>query len=179
MAHEVIMAGFGGQGVMLMGQLLTYAGMLEGKSVSWLPSYGPEMRGGTANCMVIVSEKEVASPLVTEPTALIAMNLPSLRKFEGRVRTGGLIIYNSSLIEDKPTRDDIDVIAVPCNDIATELGSSRIANMVALGAYIAYSQAVNMDSIIESLKKALPERRQHLIPLNEKALERGAEIVRA
>lgn len=177
MTHEVIMAGFGGQGVMLMGQLLAYAGMLEDKNVSWLPSYGPEMRGGTANCMVIVSEKEVASPLITEPTALVAMNLPSLEKFESMVKPNGVIIYNSSLISQKPNRDDVTLIPIPCNDVAKELGNDRVANMVAFGAFIEYTQAIKVDSVIESLKKALPARRQHLIPLNKDALSKGATFI--
>lgn len=177
MTHEVIMAGFGGQGVMLMGQLLAYAGMLEDKNVSWLPSYGPEMRGGTANCMVIVSEEEVASPLITAPTALVAMNLPSLEKFESAVQPNGVIIYNSSLIDQKPKRDDVTIIAVPCNDVAKELGNDRVGNMVALGAFIAYSKAINVDSVVESLKKALSARRQHLIPLNKEALSKGASFI--
>ncbi len=173
MNHQVIIAGFGGQGVMLMGRLLAYSAMLEGKNVSWLPSYGPEMRGGTANCMVIVSDKEVASPLITAPSALVAMNLPSLHKFQDDVKPGGLIIYNSSLIEEKPTRTDVTVIAVPCNDIAAELGNSRVANIVALGTLLNHTQACDKSAVLESLKKALPERHHHLLPLNELALDRG------
>ncbi len=176
MTHKVIMAGFGGQGVMLMGQLLAYSAMLEDKHVSWLPSYGPEMRGGTANCMVIVSEQPVASPLVTSATALIAMNLPSLIKFQDSVKPGGLIIYNSSLIDEKPNRDDVTVLAVPCNDLAKEIGNPRVANIVALGALVQLSKVCQLNSVLESLKKALPERHHHLLPLNEKALDKGASL---
>ena len=178
MNHQVIMAGFGGQGVMLMGQLLAYSAMLEDKNVSWLPSYGPEMRGGTANCMVIVSEQPVASPLVTSASALVAMNLPSLTKFESSVKPGGLIIYNSSLIDEKPSRDDVTVLAIPCNDLAKELGNPRVANIIALGALVEYSKACDKNSVLESLKKALPERHHHLLPLNEKALEKGASLIK-
>lgn len=176
MTHEMIIAGFGGQGVMLLGQLITYSGMLEDKNVSWLPSYGPEMRGGTANCMVIVSEDEVGSPLISEPTVLVAMSLPALLKFENVVRSGGLIIYNSSIIDHKPSRDDVTIVAAPCNDIAIELGSARIANMVALGCLVAQTGVVEPQSVLESLRKALPAHRHNLIPLNEQALSRGAQI---
>ncbi|QOR35833.1 2-oxoacid:acceptor oxidoreductase family protein [Clostridium sp. 'deep sea'] len=178
MNHKVIMAGFGGQGVMLMGQLLAYSAMLEDKNVSWLPSYGPEMRGGTANCMVIVSDQAVASPLVTSASALVAMNLPSLTKFESSVKPGGLIIYNSSLIDEKPSRDDVTVLAINCNDLAKELGNPRVANIIALGALVEYSKACKHDSVLESLKKALPERHHHLLPLNEKALAKGASLIK-
>ena len=153
MAHEVIISGFGGQGVMSLGQLLTYAGMLEGKNVSWLPSYGPEMRGGTAHCSVILTEELVGSPIVTEATAVIAMNLPSLEKFEKTILAEGLLIINSSLVDSKTTRDDIDVIYIPANEIADELGNNRVANMVMLGAYLEKTRVVSPDSIIESLRR--------------------------
>ncbi|MEW6242766.1 MAG: 2-oxoacid:acceptor oxidoreductase family protein [Bacillota bacterium] len=174
MTHQVIMAGFGGQGVMLMGTLLAYAGMLEGKFVSWIPSYGPEMRGGTANCMVVVSDVEVASPVVTEPNCVIVMNRPSLDKFERVLVPGGLLIINSSLISKEAERKDIRVLRVPCNDEATAVGSAKVANMVALGAYLAATGAVSIESVEKSLKKALPERRHDLIPMNMEALRRGA-----
>ncbi|NLJ59324.1 MAG: 2-oxoacid:ferredoxin oxidoreductase subunit gamma [Firmicutes bacterium] len=176
MQEQVIFADFGGQGVMLIGQLVTYAGMMEGANVSWMPSYGPEMRGGTANCQVVVSPKEVSSPLVTEPTSLIALNKPSLDKFAPWVRRGGLIIYNSSLIELPPERTDVRVLAVPANKIANELGDLRIANMVALGAYLATTRVVGSDTVLDAMKKVLPERRHNLIPLNRQALARGIEI---
>jgi len=178
MTEQVIIAGFGGQGVMSMGQLLTYAGMLEDKQVSWLPSYGPEMRGGTANCNVIISDNPVGSPIVTEATAVIAMNLPSLDKFEKAVKPGGLLLINSSLIDRKAVRDDIDVVYVPANEIAEELGNSRVANMVILGAYLAKTRIVDPKSVVESLKKVLGESKAHLIPVNEEALKRGAECVK-
>ena len=177
MTQELIIAGFGGQGVMSMGQLLAYAAMLEGKKVTFLPSYGPEMRGGTANCTVVISDEAVGSPVISDPSTLIAMNLPSLDRFELTVRPGGFIVVNSSLIERKVQRDDVTSVRVPANDIAQELGNLRVANMVALGAYLGKSKAVGFDAIIESLKKALPARRHDLIPLNRQALERGAALV--
>lgn len=179
MHEEVIFAGFGGQGVLLMGQLVTYAGMMEGRNVTWMPSYGPEMRGGTANCGVVVSEKEIASPLVSEPTSVVAMNRPSLEKFQGMVRPGGLIIYNSSLVDVKPTRNDVRVLAVPANEIADEIGDMRVANMVALGAYLGVTGVVSLDTVLEAMKKVLPERRHGLIPLNQKAIARGMDIAAA
>lgn len=174
--EEVIFAGFGGQGVLLMGQLVTYAGMMEGENVTWMPSYGPEMRGGTANCGVVVSDEEIASPLVSEPTSVVAMNWPSLERFQGMVSPGGLIVYNSSLISAEPTRTDVRVLAVPANDIANELGDTRVANMVALGAYLGVTQVVNPETVLEAMKKVLPERRHSLIPLNRQALARGLEL---
>ncbi|MDN5277731.1 MAG: 2-oxoglutarate ferredoxin oxidoreductase subunit gamma [Clostridiales bacterium] len=178
MTHQIIIAGFGGQGIMLMGQLLAYAGMLEGKNVSWLPSYGPEMRGGTANCNVIISDEPVASPIVTEATTVMVMNRPSLERFESAVMKGGLLLVNSSLIDKKASRDDIEVCYIPANEIADQLGNSRVANMVMLGSYIAKTGAVLPASVIESLRKALGPSKEHLIPLNEEALKRGAECVK-
>lgn len=177
MSHEIIISGFGGQGVMSMGQLLTYGGMLEEKNVSWLPSYGPEMRGGTANCSVIVSDEMVGSPIVTEATAVIAMNLPSLQKFEKAVIPNGLLIINSSLIDNRANREDIDIYYIPANEIADELGNSRVANMVMLGAYLEKTRAVSQESIIESLRKVLGPSKEHLIPINQEALRRGAQLV--
>lgn len=178
MTEKVIMAGFGGQGVMSIGQMLTYSGMKEEKQVSWLPSYGPEMRGGTANCHVIVSDNMVASPIVTEATSVIAMNLPSLDKFEDAVVENGLLLINSSLIEKKATRDDIQVYYIPANDIANELGNLKIANMVMLGALLELTKIVTVDSVIEGLKKVLGEGKAHLIDINKEALAKGAASVK-
>ncbi|RKD30007.1 2-oxoacid:acceptor oxidoreductase family protein [Thermohalobacter berrensis] len=178
MEERVVMAGFGGQGVMSMGQLLTYAGMIENKNVSWLPSYGPEMRGGTANCNVIVSDTPVGSPIVTEATGAIVMNRPSLDKFESEIVQGGNLLINSSLIDRKAEREDINVYYIPANDIAVELGNGKVANMVMLGAYLELTKAVKVESVVEALKKVFGERKAHLIPLNEKALQRGAEMVK-
>ncbi|WIV13320.1 2-oxoacid:acceptor oxidoreductase family protein [Proteiniborus sp. MB09-C3] len=178
MEERLIIAGFGGQGVMSMGQLLTYSGMVEDKNVSWLPSYGPEMRGGTANCNVIVSTGLIGSPIVTEASTAIIMNKPSLDKFEKDVAKGGNILINSSLIDKKTSREDVNAYYVPANDIANELGDSRIANMVMLGAYLELTKAVKIDSIIEAFKKVFGESKSHLIPLNQQALDKGAEAIR-
>lgn len=178
MLEKVIIAGFGGQGVMLMGRLLAYAGMLEGKNVAWMPSYGPEMRGGTANCTVIISSEEIASPVVPDPMSIIAMNKPSLNKFEPTVQKDGLILVNSSLVEQKVNRDDVSVVKVPANDIANELGNTKVANMVALGAYIKKSEVVKLETIFKALEKALTGPKQKLIDLNKQALKQGAELVK-
>ncbi|MCD6436606.1 MAG: 2-oxoacid:acceptor oxidoreductase family protein [Clostridiales bacterium] len=177
--EKIIFAGFGGQGVMLMGQLITYAGMFEDKEVSWLPSYGPEMRGGTANCNVIVSEKPVASPVISHnATTVVAMNLPSLDKFEEEVVQNGLLMINSSLIDKKASRDDVKAYYIPANDIANELGNAKVANMVMLGAYLELTKVVKPESVIKALAKKFGTAKAKLIPLNEEALRKGAELVK-
>ena len=177
MKCEMISAGFGGQGVLLLGQLLTYAGMIEERHVSWMPSYGPEMRGGTANCNVIVSSDPVGSPVVTEADAVIVMNKPSLVKFESAVKPGGTLFINKSLIDQKSTRDDIDVYYIPASDIALELGSAKVANMVMLGAYIGVSDVVKKQSIMHAVQKMLGGRKAHMIPVNEKAFDTGLKQI--
>lgn len=177
--EKIICAGFGGQGVMLMGQLISYAGMLEGKEVSWLPSYGPEMRGGTANCSVMVSAKPIGSPVITDDaTTAIIMNLPSLDKFEVDIATGGNIIINSSLIERKTKRDDLKAYYIPANDIAVELGNAKVANMIMLGAYLELTKVVSVESIMKALKNKFGESKAHLMKINEDALAKGAEAVK-
>lgn len=174
--EKIIFAGFGGQGVMKMGQVLTYSGMVEDKHVSWLPSYGPEMRGGTANCNVMVSEHLIGSPIITnDATSVVAMNLPSLDKFESNVVSGGNIFVNSSLIERKVKRDDVNVFYIPCNEIANELGSSKIANMVMLGAYLAVTSPVEVDTVMDSLIKVFGAGKEKYMPLNKEAIKRGIE----
>lgn len=173
-----IFAGFGGQGVLLIGQLLAYAGMNEGKNVSWLPSYGPEMRGGTANCTVVVSDEPIASPVISMADCIIAMNRPSLDKFEDHVQPGGKLFINSSIIDKKATRTDIDVYYVPCNEIADKLGNPKVANMAMLGAYLEVTHAAENQSVLDALLYKLGERKAHLIPLNRQAIELGAESVR-
>ena len=158
-----IFAGFGGQGVLLIGQLLAYAGMYEGKNVSWLPSYGPEMRGGTANCSVVVSDEPVASPVINKCDCVIAMNRPSLDKFEQNVLPGGT---------------DIDVYYVPCNEIADKLNNPKVANMAMLGAYLEATKAVQTKSVLDALLYKLGEKKAALIPLNEEAIEAGAASIR-
>lgn len=176
---RVICAGFGGQGVMSMGQLLTYAGMIEGKEVSWLPSYGPEMRGGTANCAVTVSDTPVGSPLITgDATCAIVMNLPSLEKFEREVKTGGKILVNSSLIERKVERDDVEVHYIPANELALELGNPKVANMIMLGAYLEAEPAVEVDSVLEAFKKVFGPSKEKFVPLNRDALQKGADAIK-
>ncbi|MBF8437539.1 2-oxoacid:acceptor oxidoreductase family protein [Halanaerobiaceae bacterium Z-7014] len=177
MKQEIIMAGFGGQGVMSIGRLLAYAGMKEDKEVSWMPSYGPEMRGGTANCTVIVSDEKIPAPVSSHPDTAIVMNLPSQDKFGPKVKENGHLLVNSSLIEKEVDRDDINIINVPANEIADELGNTRVANMVMLGAYIAAVDIVSLDTVKDSLKNVLPERRHNLIPMNEEALDRGYNLV--
>lgn len=177
--EKVICAGFGGQGVMSMGQLLTYSGMVEGKQVSWLPSYGPEMRGGTANCNVMVSDKMIGSPIITnDATCAIVMNLPSLDKFEKDVVADGLVLVNSSLIEKKVARTDVKAVYIPANEVANELGNARVANMVMLGAYIELNNPVALETVKETLKKLFGASKSHLIPVNEEALEKGAALAR-
>ena len=176
---RIICAGFGGQGVMSMGQLITYAGMIEGKEVSWLPSYGPEMRGGTANCSVTVSDKPVGSPVIAkDATCAIVMNLPSLDKFEKDIKPGGKLIINSSLIDRKVERDDIDVHYIPANDIAIELGNPKVANMIMLGAYLKTEPLVEVQSVIEAFKKVFGPSKEKFIPLNKEAIQRGADCIK-
>jgi len=177
MTTKVIMAGFGGQGVVLIGTLFAYAGMTEGKHTTFFPSYGAEMRGGTANCSVIVSDIEVASPVVTQPDCVVAMNVASLDKFEPIVRPGGTIFVNSSLIDRKVSRQDVKEIRIPANKIAEDLGSSRAANMVMLGGLIKKTGAVSLKSAAESLGKVLSERAMALLDVNVKALSKGFEQV--
>ncbi|MGI6160581.1 MAG: 2-oxoacid:acceptor oxidoreductase family protein [Christensenellales bacterium] len=171
--HSIIIAGFGGQGVLSMGQLLAYAGMLEGKEVSWLPSYGPEMRGGTANVNVIISDEQIGSPVITSATELMALNRPSLDKFEKDVCKGGIAYVNSSLASRKLEREDITGIYMPINEMAAEIEFPRGANMIMLGSFIKRTGVVSIDSVMQSLREVLGESKEHLLPINRKALELG------
>ncbi|MGI6128596.1 MAG: 2-oxoacid:acceptor oxidoreductase family protein [bacterium] len=177
MQQEFIFAGFGGQGVLLMGQLLAHAAMDEGKKVSWIPSYGPEMRGGTANCTVIVAEREIGSPVVSRPSCVVAMNLPSLDKFEDAVKPGGVLVINSSLVTREPKRRDVSIVKVAATQTANEMGNARVANMVALGAVIKATNVVTTEGLLEALRKNLPAHRQNLLPLNKEAIEKGRQAV--
>ena len=180
MKEQCIFAGFGGQGMLLMGKCLAEAGMESGKSVSWLPSYGPEMRGGTANCSVVVSDKPVASPLISMADTVLAMNLPSMLKFQGEVKPGGLLLINSSIIEEKSNRDDCDVVYVPCNHIAEKIGNPRGANVVFLGAYVAKKpDVISEEAIIEAIRVELGERKAKFFEGNVKALKAGIEYVKS
>ena len=176
-SHEIIIAGFGGQGVLSMGQIIAYAAMKENKEVSWMPSYGPEMRGGTANCVVIVSEKRISSPIVTMFDTAIILNQPSLDKFESTVCPGGLLIFEKSTIINPPKRNDIEIIALPGLEIAQELTSKQVANMVLLGAFLERRPIVKPENVVSALKSVLPAHRQYLIPINEQALKRWKELV--
>jgi len=177
--EEVIIAGFGGQGVMLAGKLLACTAMKGGREVTYMPSYGAEVRGGTANCMVIIAERKIASPLVIKPDSLIVMNKASLNKFAPRIKAGGLLIMNSSLIDTEPQVDGtIDVLAVPADDIAVELGNQKAANMVALGAYLERKGFFSADAAAASLPGVLAKRYHQTLPVNTKALRRGAKFAK-
>lgn len=177
--EEVIIAGFGGQGIILAGKLLAKTAMLSGMETTYMPSYGAEMRGGTANSMVIIADNPVASPMVTRPTSLIVMNKASANKFASRVKSGGLIIYNSSLVDELGQIDgSIDSLAVPADDIAVELGNLRIANMVMVGAYLARRGMLTVDRAAQALPHVLAERYHKTLPINIEALHRGAELAK-
>jgi len=178
--YNLIVAGFGGQGIMVIGNLLAYAAMMEGKQVTYLPVYGVEMRGGTANCTVVISSRQIGSPVVGRPHAAIVMNLPSLIKYEPLILPNGLLFINSSLIEPKETyRKDIEILSIPVNEIAIDNGSPKLANMVALGAFNEKTKLVQVTSLFESLEKVLDERYHHLIPSNIKAIEIGAKFIQS
>ena len=176
MYQGIRISGFGGQGVISAGYLLAQAGKTGGKEVSFFPAYGAEMRGGTANCSVVVASDEVSTPIVSTPDTAIVLNEPSLAKFEPTVEPGGLLIVNSSLVNSKPTRTDIRVLYVPCNQIAGELGNAKIMNMVALGAFAAATGAMTIDAIAKALPKVYKKLKPEVIELNVKALKRGAEF---
>ncbi|MGI6574992.1 MAG: 2-oxoacid:acceptor oxidoreductase family protein [bacterium] len=176
MKHDLIIAGFGGQGILFAGQLLAYAGMLQGLEVSWLPSYGPEMRGGTANCTVVLADKRIRSPLVLRPGGLIVMNKPSLDKFEDAVKPGGVLVVNKSMVDRPLKRTDTNNLEVPADSIASELGSARVANLVALGAYLGLAGILDEQYVYDALEKVIPEHRSHLISINKAALQQGFAI---
>jgi 2-oxoglutarate ferredoxin oxidoreductase subunit gamma len=175
MQIETVFAGFGGQGVMLAGRVLAEVGMKLGKEVVWLPSYGPEMRGGTANCVVIMADEPIASPIIAHPRDAVVMNRPSLEKFCPAQKPGGICVFNSSLINIKPDRNDLKVIAVPANEIAIEAGSPRAANMVMLGAYVGATGIVPLDAVLEQIKVEF-ETKVKLIPINLKCVEQGFRV---
>ncbi|OIO33175.1 MAG: 2-oxoacid:ferredoxin oxidoreductase subunit gamma [Candidatus Omnitrophica bacterium CG1_02_40_15] len=175
MKEEIIFAGFGGQGIMLMGKALAYAAMNNGRHVTWMPSYGAEVRGGTAHSMVIISDEIIASPVVKEPTICVVMNRPSLQKFETRVKKGGFLIVNKSLIDIDAARNDIDILNIPATNMASELNSLKSANMIILGALLAKRSIVSLESLIDALKDALSVSNYNMIPINEKAIRKGFE----
>ena len=175
MEHKIIIAGFGGQGILSAGKMLAYAGMLENKSVSWLPSYGPEMRGGTANCNVIITDEQVGSPIVNDATVLIAMNTPSLEKYEKCVQPGGAIILDSSLVNKEVTRKDVTVYCIPATELASQAGNNAFANIYLLGKLIAHTQVIEPESFELSLTHTLKEKYHHMIPEEMKILREGME----
>ena len=177
MQYEFIFSGFGGQGTLFAGQILAYSAMDAGKQVTWIPSYGPEMRGGTANCTVVVSDEEIGSPLVKNPTAVIAMNLPSLDKYEPMIAPGGVLVVNSSMVDRAPRRTDIKTVMVPGNELAEQIAEKRLTNMVLLGALLANLPVLPIEAIEAGLKAHLPARHQRFLPANFAALRKGAEYI--
>lgn len=176
MSEEIIIAGFGGQGVLSMGQVICYAGVIEDKEVSWMPSYGPEMRGGTANCIAIISDTKISSPILSAFDTAIVLNQPSMDKFESAVKPGGLLLYESSTILVPSKRDDIDIVPIEAANEAAKLENTKIMNMIMLGAFLKNKPILKLENVLEALKKVLPERYHHLIPLNEKAIKKGMEL---
>ena len=178
MKEEIIIAGFGGQGVLSMGKILAYSGLMEDKEVSWMPAYGPEQRGGTANVTVIVSDEKISSPILSQYDTAIILNQPSLEKFESKVKPGGILIYDGYGIIHPPTRKDITVYRVDAMDAANEMQNAKAFNMIVLGGLLKVKPVVCIDSVLKGLKKTLPERHHHLIPMSEAAIQKGMELIR-
>ncbi len=170
---EILIAGFGGQGILFSGKCLVYTGMLAGKQVTWLPSYGPEMRGGTANCSVIISDQPIGSPIVNHPTVMVSMNLPSFEKYDSATVPGGKSFVDSSLIRKKSTRTDVDTYYIPATQMAEDLGLKGLANMIMVGKIIRETGLCTLDEIGIALKKMIPEKRAHLLDANLKAIRAG------
>ncbi len=179
MTEEIVIAGFGGQGVLSMGMILCYSGVVENKEVSWMPSYGPEMRGGTANCIAIISDTKVSSPIISKFDTVIALNQPSVDKFEKAVKPGGLMLIDSTNINNPPARTDIEIIGIEASNEAAKMENTKVMNMIMLGAFLQKKPIIAIENIMEGLKQVLPERYHHLLPLNEKALRKGMELVEA
>jgi 2-oxoglutarate ferredoxin oxidoreductase subunit gamma len=177
MTEEVIIAGFGGQGVLSMGKIMAYSAMMQDMDVSWMPSYGPEMRGGTANVTVILSNERISSPILRQFDTAIILNQQSMDKFESSVKPGGVLIYDNNGITRHPERKDIEVYRIEAVEEASKMNSPKIFNMIVLGGYLKIKPIIRMENVIKGLKKSLPERYHNLIPMNEKALERGMEII--
>lgn len=178
MKEEVIIAGFGGQGVLSMGKILAYAGLMDNLEVTWMPSYGPEQRGGTANVTVIISDKPISSPVLNRYDTAVILNQQSLDKFESKVKTGGTLIYDPYSIHHAPTRTDINVLPVNAMEATFELSSAKSYNMVLLGALLKVKPLVSVDAVMRGLKKTLPERHHHMLPVNKDAIMRGMELVK-
>lgn len=177
MTYEIVLAGFGGQGILFLGKMIALAGMYEGKEVSWIPSYGPEMRGGTANCSVVVSDRRIGTPVVNHPNVLVAMNRPSLEKFEPMMQAGGYLLINKTLIEIPHTRTDVDVTYAEITGLAGDIGNPRLANVVALGALVGRVGLVGRSAVVEALTKELSGKKATLLELNLKALDAGMRAV--
>ncbi len=177
MTEEIIIAGFGGQGVLSLGMTLAYAAMIENKEISWMPSYGPEMRGGTANCITILSDEKISSPIISRFDAAIVLNQPSMEKFADAVKPGGLLLYETSSITACSKRTDIDIVGIPAMKKALEVSSAKVMNMIMLGAYLHLRPIVALESIMEALKKVLPEKYHHTLIHNEAALMAGEELI--
>ena len=177
MKHEIIISGFGGQGVLSMGKILAYAGLMEGKEVTWMPAYGPEQRGGTANVTVIVSDEAISSPILSSYDTAIVLNQPSLDKFQPKVKVGGDIIFDSFGILDRPTRTDISAYHISAMETAAELKMMKCFNMLVLGGLLKVHPIVSIESVMKALHKTIPERHHDLLPLNEKAILKGMEII--
>ncbi len=177
MTEEIIIAGFGGQGVLSMGKILAYSGIMQDQEVSWMPSYGPEMRGGTANVTVILSDERISSPYLKLFDTAIVLNQQSMDKFEETVKPGGILIYEPNGIHEHPTRTDIDIYQIEATKIATEMGNKKIFNMVVLGAYLKAKPVVDLENVIQGLEKSLSERYHYLIPLNKEAITKGMEHI--
>jgi 2-oxoglutarate ferredoxin oxidoreductase subunit gamma len=175
MAYEIVLAGFGGQGILFLGKMIAMSGMLEGKQVSWIPSYGPEMRGGTANCSVVVSDRLIGTPMVTHPNVLVAMNRPSLEKFESKMQPKGFLLINRTLIEIPHTRQDIEALYLEITGLAGKVGNPRLANIVALGGLISRVPIISKESVIEALKMELSGKKAALLQLNLQALDAGEQ----
>ena len=173
--YSIVTAGFGGQGVMLMGRIIAESAMHDGKNVTWLPSYGPEMRGGTANCTVVISNEDIGSPVIDEPDAVIAMNIPSMFRFEKDLKNDGLLLVNSSVVDREPTRKDVKVFKIDANDIADEIGNVKVLNMVALGAFAKTSGIITFDSIKKSLEETMTGKKKAFLDINIKAVQEGME----
>ena len=178
MKEEIFIAGFGGQGVLSMGKILAYSGLMEDKEVSWMPAYGPEQRGGTANVTVIVSDDRISSPILSQYDVAIILNQPSLEKFENKVKPGGILMYDGYGIAEPPTRKDIKVYRIDAMDAAAEIGNAKAFNMIVLGGLLKLKPMVTIESVVKALRKTLPERHHHLIPMNEEAIRKGMEIVK-
>ncbi len=178
MTEEIIIAGFGGQGVLSMGKILAYSGIMQDQEVSWMPSYGPEMRGGTANVTVILSDDRISSPILTLFDTAVILNQQSMDKFENAVKPGGVLIYDPNGIIKHPTRTDIEIYQVEAAEEASNMGMNKVFNMIVLGGFLKAKPVVELENVIKGLKKSLPERYHHLIPLNEKAVKRGMEIIK-